>query len=116
MRLACCKQERAAGLVNGVLRRFIREKAELLKRVDESLAARTAHPQWLVDEIQDGVARPRRIHPDGQQWPSAHGSARRPVPHERGRRHRGAGEDRRRGQGATLGCFGCRAGSGCVGD
>ncbi len=46
------KQERAAGLVNGVLRRFIREKAELLKRVDESLAARTAHPQWLVDEIQ----------------------------------------------------------------
>ena len=46
------RQERAAGLVNGVLRRFTREKAELLKRVDESLAARTAHPQWLVDEIQ----------------------------------------------------------------
>ena len=46
------QQERAAGLVNGVLRRFIREKAELLKRVDESLAVRTAHPQWLVDEIQ----------------------------------------------------------------
>ncbi len=46
------RQERAAGLVNGVLRRFIREKAQLLKRVDESLAARTAHPQWLVDEIQ----------------------------------------------------------------
>ena len=45
-------QERAAGLVNGVLRRFTREKAELLKRVDESLAVRTAHPQWLVDEIQ----------------------------------------------------------------
>ncbi|MEJ0036362.1 MAG: 16S rRNA (cytosine(967)-C(5))-methyltransferase RsmB [Gammaproteobacteria bacterium] len=46
------KQERAAGLVNGVLRRFTREKAELLKRVDESLAVRTAHPPWLVDEIQ----------------------------------------------------------------
>jgi len=46
------RQERAAGLVNGVLRRFAREKAELLKRVDESLAFRTAHPQWLVDEIQ----------------------------------------------------------------
>ena len=45
-------QERAAGLVNGVLRRFTREKTELLKRVDESLAVRTAHPQWLVDEIQ----------------------------------------------------------------
>jgi 16S rRNA (cytosine967-C5)-methyltransferase len=46
------KQDRAAGLVNGVLRRFTREKAELLKQVDESLAVRTAHPQWLVDEIQ----------------------------------------------------------------
>lgn len=46
------RQERAAGLVNGVLRRFTREKAELLKRVDESLSVRTAHPQWLVDEIQ----------------------------------------------------------------
>ena len=45
-------QDRTAGLVNGVLRRFIREKAELLARVDESLAVRTAHPQWLVDEIQ----------------------------------------------------------------
>src|SRR5262249_16870835 len=46
------RQERAAGLVNGVLRRFTREKEALLKRVDESLAVRTAHPQWLVDEIQ----------------------------------------------------------------
>ena len=46
------QQERAAGLVNGVLRRFAREKAELLKRVDESLAVRTAHPQWLVDAIE----------------------------------------------------------------
>ena len=46
------RQERAAGLVNGVLRRFTREKAELLTRVDQSLAARTAHPQWLVDAIQ----------------------------------------------------------------
>jgi len=46
------RQDRAAGLVNGVLRRFSREKAELLKQVDESLAVRTAHPQWLVDAIQ----------------------------------------------------------------
>lgn len=46
------RQDRAAGLVNGVLRRFSREKAGLLKQVDESLAARTAHPQWLVDAIQ----------------------------------------------------------------
>ncbi len=46
------KQERTAGLVNGVLRRFTREKEALLARADESLAVRTAHPQWLVDEIQ----------------------------------------------------------------
>jgi 16S rRNA (cytosine967-C5)-methyltransferase len=53
------KQDRAAGLVNGVLRRFTREKTELLKQVDESLAVRTAHPQWLVDEIQ--AAWPARV-------------------------------------------------------
>ena len=46
------QQDRAAGLVNGVLRRFTREKAALLERVDVSIAARTAHPQWLVDAIQ----------------------------------------------------------------
>jgi 16S rRNA (cytosine967-C5)-methyltransferase len=46
------RQERAAGLVNGVLRRFTREKASLLSRADENLAGRTAHPQWLVDAIQ----------------------------------------------------------------
>ncbi len=45
-------QERASGLVNGVLRRFAREQEALLSRVDESLAVRTAHPQWLVDAIQ----------------------------------------------------------------
>jgi 16S rRNA (cytosine967-C5)-methyltransferase len=46
------RQERAAGLVNGVLRRFLREKQALLAGADESLATRTAHPQWLVDELQ----------------------------------------------------------------
>jgi 16S rRNA (cytosine967-C5)-methyltransferase len=46
------RQERTAGLVNGVLRRFTREKEGLLKHADESLAVRTAHPQWLVDAIR----------------------------------------------------------------
>jgi 16S rRNA (cytosine967-C5)-methyltransferase len=46
------KQERAAGLVNGVLRRFTREKEALLARADESLAVRTAHPEWLVEAIR----------------------------------------------------------------
>ncbi len=39
----------ASGLVNAVLRRFAAERLSLLARVDEGLAARTAHPQWLVD-------------------------------------------------------------------
>jgi len=45
------KHDRSAGLVNAVLRRFLREKAGLLAKVDASIAARTAHPVWLVDEL-----------------------------------------------------------------
>jgi 16S rRNA (cytosine967-C5)-methyltransferase len=42
---------RIAGLANAVLRRFVRERTALLERVDQSLAARTAHPTWLVDRL-----------------------------------------------------------------
>jgi 16S rRNA (cytosine967-C5)-methyltransferase len=42
---------RSSGLVNAVLRRFLAERATLLARVDESLAARTAHPVWLTEHI-----------------------------------------------------------------
>jgi 16S rRNA (cytosine967-C5)-methyltransferase len=42
----------ASGLVNAVLRRFVRERAELLARIDSDLAAATAHPAWLVVELQ----------------------------------------------------------------
>src|SRR5215831_3330764 len=41
----------AAGLVNAVLRRFLNERKSLLAGIDESLAARTAHPQWLVETL-----------------------------------------------------------------
>jgi 16S rRNA (cytosine967-C5)-methyltransferase len=41
----------ATGLVNAVLRRFVSERGVLLARIDEDLAARTAHPAWLVDAI-----------------------------------------------------------------
>jgi 16S rRNA (cytosine967-C5)-methyltransferase len=43
--------KRATGLVNAVLRRFVRERATIFARVDESLPARTAHPAWLVEQI-----------------------------------------------------------------
>jgi 16S rRNA (cytosine967-C5)-methyltransferase len=45
-------QGRAAGLVNAVLRRFLRERAALLAAVDLDLAARHAHPDWLVAALR----------------------------------------------------------------
>ena len=44
--------ERATGLVNAVLRRYLAEHAALLARVDQDLASRTAHPAWLVDRLK----------------------------------------------------------------
>lgn len=43
---------RAAGFVNAVLRRFVRERASLFAATENSLAIRHAHPQWLVDRLQ----------------------------------------------------------------
>lgn len=43
---------RAAGFVNAVLRRFQREREALLADVDRDLAARTAHPAWLVEALR----------------------------------------------------------------
>src|ERR1700738_2544908 len=40
--------QRATGVANAVLRRFVAERASLLARVDAQLAARTADPAWLV--------------------------------------------------------------------
>ena len=40
--------ERAAGLINAVLRRYLRERGTRLAAVDRDLGARTAHPDWLV--------------------------------------------------------------------
>ena len=42
---------RATGLVNAVLRRFVSERATLFARIDASLAAKAAHPAWLVEQI-----------------------------------------------------------------
>lgn len=44
--------ERASGLINAVLRKFVRDRAEVLGDVDASAAARTAHPAWLVERIE----------------------------------------------------------------
>jgi len=47
------KEERATGLVNAVLRRFVTERATLFARVDEKLAVRTAHPGWFVKRLSE---------------------------------------------------------------
>ena len=44
-------QPRAAGLVNAVLRRLVRERESLFARTDADPAARVAHPRWLVDAL-----------------------------------------------------------------
>jgi 16S rRNA (cytosine967-C5)-methyltransferase len=46
------KEQRATGLVNAVLRRFVREREALLSRVDKKLDVRTAHPPWLVERLE----------------------------------------------------------------
>jgi 16S rRNA (cytosine967-C5)-methyltransferase len=43
---------RASGLVNAVLRRFVRESTALLAEVDRDLPARLAHPRWLVSALE----------------------------------------------------------------
>jgi 16S rRNA (cytosine967-C5)-methyltransferase len=47
------KEDRASGLVNAVLRRFVNERGALLTRVDEKLGGRTAHPAWLVKRLSE---------------------------------------------------------------
>lgn len=47
---------RAAGLVNGVLRRFLREKDELERAAASDPVAASCHPAWLADRI-------------GRDWP-----------------------------------------------
>ncbi|HUL47438.1 MAG TPA: 16S rRNA (cytosine(967)-C(5))-methyltransferase RsmB [Steroidobacteraceae bacterium] len=62
--------ERATGLVNAVLRRYLAEHAALLARVDQDLAGRTAHPAWLVDRLRavwgescEGILAANNAHP-----------------------------------------------------
>jgi len=43
---------RAAGLVNALLRRFVRERDALLATVDQDPAAAAAHPAWLAAALQ----------------------------------------------------------------
>ena len=43
---------RATGLLNAILRRCQREAQSIGERIDVQLAIRTAHPPWLVEQLQ----------------------------------------------------------------
>jgi 16S rRNA (cytosine967-C5)-methyltransferase len=43
---------RARGLVNAVLRRFLRERVELESAASTNAVARFSHPAWLIDRIE----------------------------------------------------------------
>ncbi len=45
-------QPHYAGLANAVLRRFLRERAELDAKLDADAVTRHAHPRWLIDAIE----------------------------------------------------------------
>jgi 16S rRNA (cytosine967-C5)-methyltransferase len=47
------KQPRASGLVNALLRRFLRERAALLERALTDEASAAAHPRWLFDRLRE---------------------------------------------------------------
>jgi 16S rRNA (cytosine967-C5)-methyltransferase len=60
------------GLVNAVLRRFQRERAHILHRIDEDEAARYAHPAWLIQAV-------RRSWPDAWERILEAGNAQAPM-------------------------------------
>jgi 16S rRNA (cytosine967-C5)-methyltransferase len=44
--------ERATSLVNAVLRRYVAGHTAILARLDADLAVRTAHPEWLLEQLR----------------------------------------------------------------
>ncbi|MGH6645878.1 16S rRNA (cytosine(967)-C(5))-methyltransferase RsmB [Aquabacterium sp.] len=46
------KAERASGLVNAVLRRFLRERDALMAATDRDVMARYNHPEWWIARLQ----------------------------------------------------------------
>ena len=42
----------ARGLVNAVLRRFLREQVEIIRVIDAAAEGRYAHPDWLIEMIR----------------------------------------------------------------
>jgi len=47
------KKPWAKSLINGVLRNFLRQRETLLSHMQQHAVARTAHPQWLLTQLQE---------------------------------------------------------------
>ena len=78
------RQPRSSGLVNAVLRRFVRGRQALLARADSDPAVRMAHPRWLYDVLAeawplqcDRMLQANNAHPPMVLRLSTH---RRPLP------------------------------------
>ncbi len=54
------QQSWAKGLVNAVLRRFLREKEALLAELDQSYGSRFAYPEWLITAIKQSWKKNKR--------------------------------------------------------
>ncbi|MCK5830978.1 MAG: 16S rRNA (cytosine(967)-C(5))-methyltransferase RsmB [Methylococcales bacterium] len=50
---AAKKKNWAKSLINGVLRRYIREQDDLEKKADQSWSTLYSHPEWLINAIKD---------------------------------------------------------------
>lgn len=61
----------ASGMVNGVLRSFIRDRDELLSLIDEDCVARFSHPRWLIDLLKQDWPRQadQILHANNQRPP-----------------------------------------------
>ncbi|HEX2584114.1 MAG TPA: transcription antitermination factor NusB, partial [Steroidobacteraceae bacterium] len=46
------KLNRATGFLNAILRRCQREAEQITTKIDQELVTRTAHPRWLVEQLQ----------------------------------------------------------------
>jgi len=63
-------ENRASGVVNAVLRKFVARRADLLAVADADPASRHAHPAWLVDALRaawgdaaEGILVANNLHP-----------------------------------------------------
>src|SRR4029453_17960210 len=83
---ACRKlgQPRASGLVNAVLRRFLREQRQLIAAAEQILQARYAHPTWLIELVRRDWPKhwPMILDAGNQQAPMWLGVNRRQVTSE----------------------------------